>query len=60
MIKTMYVCTPVEAQTKGPIMTTFGTDMWMDLGMFPSQKKLAPCMVRKGGLIGGNLGYLYH
>ena len=34
-------------------MTKHGTDVSIDVGMVPSYNKLAPCMVQKGGLVGG-------
>ena len=50
----------IGGQTAGPIMTKFGTYMRIDLGMVPTKKKMAPRVVRKGGLIGTILrsGYL--
>ena len=49
----------IGGQAAGPIMTKFGTYMRIDLGMVPT-KKMVPCVVRKGGLIGAILrsGYL--
>ena len=49
----------IGGQTAGPIMTKFGTYMRIDMGMVPTQKKMVPRMVRKGGLIGAILRSRY-
>ena len=40
----------IGGQTAGPIMTKFGTSMWIDLGIVPTETKLL--LGNPGGILG--------